>query len=147
MLNQSQQAAACHGSGPCLVIAGPGSGKTTVLTERICYLVQQLHIPQESICVVTFTREAAAEMRRRYLWNAKTNGTPITFGTFHSIFFQILKEDAGYQPADILTGKKRTRLLETCRKELEIEALFSEMSEAELQEVMELFAKKKEQKT
>ena len=145
MLNQSQQAAACHGSGPCLVVAGPGSGKTTVLTERICYLVQELHIPEESICVVTFTREAASEMRRRYLWKAKSNGSRITFGTFHHIFFQILKEDAKYEASDILTGQKKHRMLENCRKQLGYEELLSELSEDDMAKVQEAFAKKKDQ--
>ena len=131
MLNQSQEAAASHGSGPCLVVAGPGSGKTTVLTERICYLVNTLHIPEESILVVTFTREAATEMRRRYLWKAKSKETKVTFGTFHSIFFQILKEEANYTTADIISGSKQVGLLEECRRKLGLQAGLAELNEEE----------------
>ncbi|MCR5640419.1 MAG: ATP-dependent helicase [Lachnospiraceae bacterium] len=144
MLNQSQQAAACHGSGPCLVIAGPGSGKTTVLTERICYLVEELHIPEEQILVVTFTREAAREMQNRYLWKAKAKETKVTFGTFHRIFFQILKEAKGYQTDDIISGNKKHKLLETCRKELGIEASLQELSEEEEALLKDAFEAKKE---
>ncbi|MCR4998766.1 MAG: ATP-dependent helicase [Lachnospiraceae bacterium] len=145
MLNQTQQAAACHGSGPCLVIAGPGSGKTTVLTERILYLVQELHIPQEQILVVTFTREAASEMRRRFLWKQKSSETNVTFGTFHSVFFQILKEECNYQTTDILTAGQKHQMMESCRRQLGITSSFEELSEEEMSRIQQLFAKKKKE--
>lgn len=144
MLNQSQEAAASHGSGPCLVVAGPGSGKTTVLTECICYLVQEAQVPPEQIMVVTFTREAAAEMRRRYLWKAKSSQTKVTFGTFHSIFFQILKEEYHYQTSDILMGNRRQQLLEACRKELRIAAPLQEVSKEERLQIQRKFDAKKD---
>lgn len=146
MLNQSQQAAASHGSGPCLVVAGPGSGKTTVLTERICYLVDTLHIPESAILVVTFTREAATEMHRRYLWKSKSRETKVTFGTFHSIFFQILKEEASYTTADILSGAKRTRMLEECRQKLGLQAGLQELSESEQDRLHRLYEKQKDER-
>ena len=144
MLNQSQEAAASHGSGPCLVVAGPGSGKTTVLTERICYLVNTLHIPEESILVVTFTREAATEMRRRYLWKAKSKETKVTFGTFHSIFFQILKEEANYTTADIISGSKQVGLLEECRRKLGLQAGLAELNEEEKGRLHRLYRQQKD---
>ena len=69
-LTPSQLRAVMHGEGPALVLAGPGSGKTTVITARIMHLVKDLGVDPESILVITFTREGAAEMQRRFLEQA-----------------------------------------------------------------------------
>ena len=66
MLDQAQMAAARHFRGACLVLAGPGSGKTTVVTERVRFLVER-GVREEEILVITFTRAAAGEMKRRFL--------------------------------------------------------------------------------
>lgn len=116
--NVSQREAICHGSGPALVLAGPGSGKTTVLTKRLQYLIHIYHIPPQEILVVTFTKAAALEMQQRF---QRLEGIrlPVCFGTFHSIFYRILKEyHAGYpaqdsrqtfkqDPLTVLTGKEK----------------------------------------
>ena len=99
-LNESQKRAVCHVTGPMLVLAGPGSGKTRVITERIRYLVSEKGIDPLSILVVTFTRAAAAEMRNRY--QAGCGRAGVTFGTFHSVFFYILKNAYGYSASDIV---------------------------------------------
>ncbi len=91
MLDSTQMEAARHENGPCLVLAGPGSGKTTVITERIRFLTQEKAKPPEQLLVVTFTKAAAAEMRDRFLSLTGQKRTAVTFGTFHAIFFQILK--------------------------------------------------------
>lgn len=85
----------CCGTGPCEVIAGPGSGKTLVLTERILYLIENGGIPPSHILVLTFSRAAAVEMKERF--SAKTCGRfkDVRFGTFHSVFFYILRESSG----------------------------------------------------
>ncbi len=87
--NEIQREAVNHKDGPMLVLAGPGCGKTTVITGRIAKLIQS-GVDPSSILVVTFTRAAAAEMRERF--NRLTGSTSgVVFGTFHSIFFHILK--------------------------------------------------------
>ena len=89
--NSSQQTAINHGKGPMLVLAGPGSGKTTVITHRILHLTKDLEVNPSNILVITFTKAAAKEMEERYLnlIEAKSNQR-VTFGTFHAIFFRIL---------------------------------------------------------
>lgn len=88
--SKAQTQAIMHKDGPMMVLAGPGSGKTTVITHRIQYLTKEYGIDPGDILVITFTRAAAEEMRERY--EALTGGgSRVTFGTFHSIFFRILK--------------------------------------------------------
>lgn len=99
-LNEAQNKAVCHDTGPMLVLAGPGSGKTRVITERIKYLVDVKHVNPADIMVVTFTRAAALEMRSRYQAGGRASG--ILFGTFHSIFFSILKNAYKYTAADVV---------------------------------------------
>lgn len=85
--NEEQMAAIRHGKGPMLVLAGPGTGKTTVITHRIVHLIQEYKAAPEEILVITFTKAAAEEMRARFLqlWN---RSNCVEFGTFHSIFFE-----------------------------------------------------------
>ena len=91
-LDPSQREAVCCGTGPCEIIAGPGSGKTLVLTERIRYLLEHYNLKPSQILVLTFSRTAAAEMKERFLKTAGENSRSVCFGTFHSVFFHILKE-------------------------------------------------------
>lgn len=103
--NEEQMAAIRHGKGPMLVLAGPGTGKTTVITHRIVHLIQEYKAVPEEILVITFTKAAAEEMRARFhtLWN---RSNCVEFGTFHSIFFQILR-DSGVRASvlDEQTGR------------------------------------------
>ncbi len=82
----------CCGPGPCEVIAGPGSGKTLVLTERILYLLEHFRLKPSQILVLTFSRSAAEEMKERFLKKSGEKNRSVRFGTFHSVFFHILKE-------------------------------------------------------
>ena len=84
-LNPSQRGAVCCGTGPCEVIAGPGSGKTLVLTERILYLLDHFKIAPSGILVLTFSRSAAAEMKDRFLKKTGGRDIGVLFGT-HGIF-------------------------------------------------------------
>ena len=111
MLDKDQKKAVEHDTGPCLVLAGPGSGKTTVIVERLRFLIKERNVPPESIMVVTFTRESAVEMRERFykaLFDSGDHSRPnITFGTFHSIFFSFLRSDKSFRDFRILTGKNK----------------------------------------
>ena len=89
-LSKAQKEAVMHKDGPMMVLAGPGSGKTLVITKRIQYLISHYQIPPQRILVITFTRAAANEMKERF-WRLAGETLPVSFGTFHSVFFTILK--------------------------------------------------------
>lgn len=110
-LNSSQMRAVMHYKGPALVIAGPGSGKTRVITERIRYLIQKRRVDPAGILVVTFTRAAAQEMRQRFVSGIRDEEARVSFGTFHSIFFTILKYAYGYSAANIATQPQKEEIL------------------------------------
>lgn len=94
-LNEDQLASVTHGNGPLLIVAGAGSGKTKVLTNRIAYLISNNVMP-ESILAVTFTNKAANEMKERlYKLLSKEIADHIWIGTFHNICGRILRHDIG----------------------------------------------------
>jgi DNA helicase II / ATP-dependent DNA helicase PcrA len=93
-LNPQQILAVKHLGGPALVVAGPGSGKTRVLTHRIAYLVQYHNVPETNILCVTFTNKAAGEIKTRVARLLANAGQLVTWsGTFHSICSRILRRD------------------------------------------------------
>ena len=108
-LNTAQQKAVCHETGPMLVLAGPGSGKTTVLLCRISRLLERgLAKPQE-ILALTFSKAAAEEMKSRF---ENLNGASgVSFGTFHSIFFRILRSRYGWNVEQIFQEEERRNIL------------------------------------
>ena len=108
-LNTAQQKADCHETGPMLVLAGPGSGKTTVLLCRISRLLERgLAKPQE-ILALTFSKAAAEEMKSRF---ENLNGASgVSFGTFHSIFFRILRSRYGWNVEQIFQEEERRSIL------------------------------------
>lgn len=124
-LNPAQKKAIAHKSGPCMVLAGPGSGKTTVITKRIEYLIKKHHVNPEEILVITFTKAAANEMRERFcaLCNGERYG--VTFGTFHGIYYGILKWAYGLTAQNILTEEEKYQILkyaiEQCEGEFDDE--------------------------
>ena len=91
-LNKEQYRAAKHVGGPMLVLAGPGSGKTHLLVERIRMMIEESGIQPENILVITFSKKAARQMQARFAGRVKDKSYPVTFGTFHAVFYHILKE-------------------------------------------------------
>lgn len=115
-LNEKQKEAVELGLGPAMILAGPGSGKTTVLLHRVRYLIDELHISPNNILVITFTKAAAGEMRKRAGQILKTSEESPFFGTFHSFFYSILKQSYEYQNYSIMTTKQKMRNLEQLLK-------------------------------
>ena len=111
IFSDSQRQAILHGKGPAIVLAGPGSGKTAVITARIEFLVNSLGIKEENILVVTFTKAAATEMKLRSKAVFNGRDTLVSFGTFHSIFFTILQHAYNLGRENILTTAARYDLL------------------------------------
>lgn len=108
--SKAQTQAIMHKDGPMMVLAGPGSGKTTVITHRVQYLTKEYGIDPGDILVITFTRAAAEEMRERY--EALTGGgSRVTFGTFHSIFFRILKLAYRYTADNIVREEQQMQFV------------------------------------
>ena len=97
-LNPQQQQAVTTGLGPVLVLAGPGSGKTRVLTERITYLIGSMGVRPYHILAVTFTNKAAREMEKRVGDQLGEATRGMTLGTFHSICARILRREAEHLP-------------------------------------------------
>ena len=94
--NSAQMMAISHYKGPAMVLAGPGSGKTFVIVSRIRYLIEERGVVPSSILVITFTKAAALEMQQRFMKNTDSSYPEVTFGTFHSIFYQIIKNSGHY---------------------------------------------------
>ncbi|HIU77770.1 MAG TPA: ATP-dependent helicase [Candidatus Pelethocola excrementipullorum] len=108
--NESQSRATAHKTGPMMVLAGPGSGKTTVITGRTCNLIKQ-GIPASSILVVTFTKAAAREMKERFLHLMNLHTSQVTFGTFHGVFYGILRHTYHLSGQNILSEDMKMKLL------------------------------------
>ena len=94
--NPAQNRAILHDAGPALVLAGPGSGKTFVITERAEYLIRARHVSPAKVLTLTFTRAAAYEMKARFMKNTGGRYPEPVFSTFHAYFYAILRKYAGY---------------------------------------------------
>lgn len=113
--------------GPCLTLAGPGSGKTYVLTRRICHLISEEGVNPENILVITFTKAAAIEMKERF-FSLMGGSAPVVFGTFHSVFLQMLRRERRFRGYELITGKRKYEIL----KEVMISCKISMESEEDL---------------
>jgi len=106
-INQSQLAAIRHNTGPMMVLAGPGSGKTLVITRRVQELIEHYGVNPANILVITFTKAAAEEMKERFFKLTGHKAPGVSFGTFHSVFFTILKYAYGYNASNIIREEQR----------------------------------------
>lgn len=127
MFNKSQLQAINHKDGPALILAGPGSGKTTVIIQRVKNLIEKHNVRPEEILVVTFTKAAAEEMHNRFaslINNEIANNMKniaVNFGTFHSIFYRILKIANNYMENNIINDRQRYEYLREIMIRLKVE--------------------------
>lgn len=105
-LSKTQKEAITHKQGPMLVLAGPGSGKTLVITKRTRYLIEQLGVNPTRILVITFTKAAAEEMKERFAAMMGGNSLGVNFGTFHAVYFKILRYAYNYSAANIVSEEQ-----------------------------------------
>ena len=118
--SKPQLEAVRHVDGPMMVLAGPGSGKTAVITGRVRYLLEEMKIAPQTILVITFTKAAAMEMKERFV---KLMGEPkgVQFATFHSVFFMILRVSYGYGVDQIITEEMTRNFLKEKIRGLDLE--------------------------
>lgn len=123
--NENQIKAVSHKKGPAMVLAGPGSGKTTIITHRVKKLIES-GVPPEKILVVTFTKTAAIHMQKKFFHIMQgedwiRGSYPVSFGTFHSVFFRILKLTNNYRGENILGEREKFQILReiVLRKKIE----------------------------
>ena len=119
--NEAQTKAICHKNGPAMVLAGPGSGKTLVITRRVEYLIKKYGVRSEQILVITFTKAAAKEMRERFARITKEDRFPVTFGTFHGIYYGILKWAYRMNASNIFSEEEKMMLLREVIAGMELE--------------------------
>lgn len=119
--NEAQIKAVNHFQGPMMVLSGPGSGKTTVITHRTKKLIEEYGVNPSNILVITFTKKAAAEMSQRF--NSLVGGEKyrVTFGTFHAVYFKILKYAYNYNAANILREEQKIDIIKEIINYLKLE--------------------------
>lgn len=139
-LNDKQKEAVSLGLGPALILAGPGSGKTTVILERIKHLIYGLNISPQNILVITFTKSAALEMQTRAAKILNHSEESPFFGTFHSYFYSILKRSYEYHNFSIMTTKQKYQNLENL---LKLHFPSMRISNNLLMDILTLFSKQK----
>ena len=110
-LNHAKTEAVAHNKGPCMVLAGPGSGKTLTIAKRIEYLIMKHKVRPEEILVITFTKYAAWEMKNRTRSICGPSSYAVTFGTFHGIYYGILKWAYRLNQSNLLSDEEKYRIL------------------------------------
>ena len=130
--DKNQKTAVNFDKGPCLVLAGAGSGKTQVLTYRIYNLIVNNNVKPQNILIITFTRAAAEEMKERFIKIVKDERLKLYelphFGTFHSIFYEILRNDFGYTGESLVTEDEEIIYLKEVLKESKKDKFYDEIS-------------------
>ncbi len=126
--NPLQDKAISLGLGPAMILAGPGSGKTYIITHRISYLIERLNISPSDILVITFTKAAANEMKERFIKLSPRYGNDVLFATFHSAFYSFLKSlKPGYNKG-IISNSERFSILE------DLSAHYNQLMEADVED-------------
>ena len=112
-LNAAQLQAVCHTTGPAMILAGPGSGKTFVIVRRLQYLIEDYGADPSSILVITFTKAAAIEMQYRFTKLTDSLYPEVSFGTFHSVFYRIIRESSNGRNSniEIATEKQKYEII------------------------------------
>lgn len=108
--NDEQIKAIKHDKGPMLVLAGPGSGKTSVITERIKNLIHNYKVNPSNILVITFNKAAANEMKNRFVNSNGSHADNVSFGTFHSVFYKIIKFSYNYNNNSVLSELEKRNI-------------------------------------
>lgn len=119
--NPSQSEAISHQKGPALILAGPGSGKTLVITQRVKNLIENQGVNPSNILVVTFTKAAARQMKERFISLMGGKHYPVTFGTFHAVFFSVLKNAYHYNSGNIIREEQKYHFLKEIIDRMELE--------------------------
>ncbi len=117
-LNEKQKKAVFHNIGPMMVLAGPGSGKTTVIIYRIKTLIEKYNVSPKDILVITFTKSAANEMKNRF--KEIDENSQVFFGTFHSYFFRILRNSFGFDLENIIKEDEKRAIIKKIITEKEL---------------------------
>ena len=112
-LDKQQSEAVVYDKGDLLLAAGPGSGKTHTMTARILYLIGSMHVPPSSILVITFTKDAALSMQKRFT-EMSDFPYPVNFGTFHSVFYHMINDHRRSSPPVLIFDKNRMSMSESC---------------------------------
>lgn len=121
LLNEKQKESVNHKDGPMMVLAGPGSGKTTVIIYRIKQLIDFYKINPKDILVITFTKSAADEMKNRFNNICENINYNVMFSTFHSYFFRIIRNYFGYKVLNVLREDEKKNIIKSIVLNLQIE--------------------------
>lgn len=128
-----QEEAIRHAAGPAMVLAGPGSGKTFVTVHRIRRLLTSQGVDPAHILVITFTKAAALEMQERFFRLMENENLPVRFGTFHAVFYHILKQSAKYRKYTIMTETEKRKLI---RDIIHNHKRFAYLQEEDIEEII-----------
>ncbi|MDE6389203.1 MAG: ATP-dependent helicase [Lachnospiraceae bacterium] len=133
--NPNQEKAIMHTVGAAQVFAGPGSGKTYVTVQRIKQLITKQGVDPSHILVITFTKAAAQEMQERFFRLMEPDRPPVKFGTFHAVFYHILKQSAQYRDYSIITEAEKRKLI---RQIIHMHKRFIRLQEEDMDELLRI---------
>lgn len=133
--NPNQERAIMHTVGTAQVFAGPGSGKTYVTVQRIKQLITKQGVEPSHILVITFTKAAALEMQERFFRLMEPVRPPVKFGTFHAVFYHILKQSVQYRDYSIITESEKRKLI---RQIVHIHKRFNRIQEEDTDELIQV---------
>lgn len=136
---KKQEEAICHTVGPAAVLAGPGSGKTFVIVQRIYHLITSQGVDPAHILVITFTKAAAGQMQERF-FRLMEKSVPVWFGTFHAVFYHILRQSTQYRGYTIITETEKRKLI---RDIIHNHRRFVYLQEEDIEEILAAISRNK----